>query len=150
MSARMRLLHPGNHLVLGDVRVDVFRHVAPMFAAIAGVASCSNNSGGVGGPPVAEAESGLKQADQVEVGTTYDYLLYDQCGVKWAKIGDNWWETTTPLDDGNGNSQQGWGNLFDSGKLTIIDETTARYTSSTGVTVRFERTNHIEAPFVCR
>jgi hypothetical protein len=46
--------------------------------------------------------------------------------------------------------RRGGATRFDSGKLTIIDETTARYTSSTGVTVRFERTNHIEAPFVCR
>lgn len=79
---------------------------------------------------------------------TYDYQLYDQCGVHWARIDGTWWETA-PLDDGNPTPPPGWGNPRHDGTLTIIDATTADYTSSSGVTIRFIHTDAIDPPILC-
>lgn len=84
----------------------------------------------------------------VEVGETYDYVLYTHCGVEWAPIDGVWWQTD-PLDDGNANPPSGWGNPHDAGTLTVDGDDTASYTSDTGIEVEFRRTGIIEAPFSC-
>lgn len=81
----------------------------------------------------------------VQVGESYDYDLYTHCGIEWARIDGVWWQTA-PLDDGNANPPDGWGNPYDAGRLVVDTETTATYTSEAGTAVEFERTDVEVAP----
>ncbi len=113
---------------------------------VLGVAACSTG-GSVDGPNQDDIEN-PPYGVGVEVGETYDYVLYVHCGVRWARIDGTWWEAA-PLDDGNSNPPDGWGNPYDAGSLTVVDETTAEYTGGPDVTVRFVRTDATQPPFVC-
>lgn len=112
------------------------------------VAACSGGSDVVDGPAHEDIDNEPPYGAGVVVGKTYDYVMYVHCGVRWMRIDGVWWETA-PLDDGNANPPEGWGNPFDAGTLTVIDETTAEYTGGPDVTVRFERSDVTQAPFAC-
>jgi hypothetical protein len=73
------------------------------------------------------------------VGDEYDYVLYVHCGVQWARIDGDWFETE-PLNDGNANPPPGWGNPYDKGSLTIVDSNTATYRRDNDETITFVRT----------
>lgn len=112
------------------------------------VGACSDGGGGADGPAQEDIDNEPPYGPGVAVGQTYEYVMYVHCGVRWARIDGTWWETA-PLDDGNANPPQGWGNPFDEGQLTMLDETTAEYRGGPDVTVRFERTDATQTPFEC-
>ena len=53
-----------------------------------------------------------------------------------------------PLRDANGNPPAGWGNPFQDGTLTVIDQSTIEFTSSPGSVV-YHRTDRTDPPFIC-
>lgn len=65
-------------------------------------------------------------------------MLYVHCGVQWARIDGDWFETE-PLNDGDANPPPGWGNPYDKGSLTMVDRDTAEYRRDNGETVTFVR-----------
>ena len=85
---------------------------------------------------------------------TYDYVLYVHCGVRWARLDGVWWKTDLFADsegvDETANPPDGWGYLYDEGTMTILDERTADYVGGAEMTVRFQRTDFVDAPFGCR
>lgn len=119
-----------------------------MLLVAGALVAVSCGGGGGGGPARADIDNEAPYGPGVEIGESYDYVLYVHCGVRWARIDGVWWETT-PLDDGNANPPDGWGNPHDKGELTVVDDSTAEYAGGPDVTVRFERTNVTEVPFVC-
>lgn len=102
----------------------------------------------VEGPAQAEIDNEPPYGPGLDVGESYDYVLYTHCGIEWARIDGLWWRTT-PLDAGNANPPPGWGNPYDAGELLIVDDTTAVYSGGPDVEVEFERTDIVEAPFTC-
>ncbi len=124
------------------------RRCVVLVAVVLLVAACSSG-GVVEGPAQDDIENKPPYGVGVEIGETYDYVLYVHCGVRWARIDGTWWETAAPLDDGNANPPNGWGNPYDAGSLTVVDETTAEYRGGPDVTVRFGRTDATEPPFAC-
>ena len=113
---------------------------------MAAMLACSGGSTDVVDGPAAEAVADeTPYGAGAEIGATYDYVLYVHCGVQWARIDGVWWETQ-PLDDGNRNPPDGWGNPYDAGTLVLLDENTAEYTGGPGITVRFERTEFVQSP----
>ena len=124
---------------------------AVLLAALAlAFSACSDGSGGVvEDPGVDIATNELPYGSGVEVGESYDYVLYVHCGVRWARLDGVWWETDL-LADTNGNPPRGWGNPYHEGTMTILDESTANYVGGPEMTVRFKRTDLIDAPFSCR
>ncbi|MFN3257287.1 MAG: hypothetical protein ACE37B_16520 [Ilumatobacter sp.] len=107
-----------------------------------------------GGAAVVEGPADADLADRppygpgVEVGETYDYVLYVHCGVEWARVDGVWWRTM-PIDDGNANPPAGWGNPYDAGELLVLDDVTAVYRGGPDVAVEFARTDIVEAPDAC-
>jgi hypothetical protein len=69
------------------------------------------------------------------------------CGVEWARLDGACWRTT-PLDDGNRNPPVGWGNPYDAGEMTMIDEGRAEYAGPDGATP-FARTESVDGPLPC-
>jgi hypothetical protein len=61
-----------------------------------------------------------------EVGNSYGYQLYTHCGVHWARIDGRFWETF-PLNDGNANPPDGWGNPYQAGKIVLESTDSARF-----------------------
>lgn len=102
----------------------------------------------VDGPAQADIDNEPPYGSGLEVGESYDYVLYTHCGIEWARIDGVWWRTA-PLDDGNANPPTGWGNPYDAGELLVVDDTTAVYSGGSDVEVEFERTDIVEAPFTC-
>jgi hypothetical protein len=76
------------------------------------------------------------------------YRLYTHCGIEWARIDGTFWRATHTLSDGNGNPPRGWGNPYQAGTLTMLNPTTADFTSPPG-SVTFERTSRTRPPVVC-
>jgi len=126
----------------------VIRRCVGLVALAFVVAACSVGSDVVDGRAQEDIDNEPPYGAGVVVGETYDYVMYVHCGVRWTRIDGVWWETA-PFDDGNANPPEGWGNPFDAGTLTVIDETTAEYAGGPDVTVRFERTDVTQTPFAC-
>lgn len=113
------------------------------------VAACSDEASGVvDGPADEDVADERPYGPGAEVGETYEYVLYVHCGVRWARLDGVWWETK-PLDDDSANPPDGWGNPYDAGTMTLVDDHTAEYAGGPGTTVRFERTELSEVPFEC-
>lgn len=100
------------------------------------------------GPAQTDITSEPPYGPGVEVGETYDYVMYTHCGIEWTRIDGVWWRTN-PLNAGNANPPPGWGNPYDDGELHVADEDTAVYRGGPGVEVEFERTDTVDAPFAC-
>lgn len=111
----------------------------PILLALGLVAACSSGDAATVGPAEADIANEPPYGPGVGVGDEYDYVLYVHCGVQWARIDGDWFETE-PLNDGNANPPPGWGNPFDKGSLTIVDLSTAEYRSDNGETLTFVRT----------
>lgn len=126
----------------------VVRRCVGLVAVAIFVGACSGRSDVVDGPAQEDIDNEPPYSAGIEVGETYDYVMYVHCGVRWARIDGVWWEAA-PLDDGNGNPPDGWGNPYDAGNLTVVDENTVAYTGGPDVTVRFARTAVTQAPFSC-
>jgi hypothetical protein len=77
------------------------------------------------------------EGTRVETGHTVGYRLLTHCGVHSAKVNGSTFFAQPPLDDGNGNPPAGWGNPYDDGSLTLVDEHTAVFRDPAGHTARF-------------
>ena len=75
--------------------------------------------------------------------------LYTHCGINGALIGGQWWRADPPLDDGNGNPPDGWGNPYQHGTLAAVDETTLLFTADSGLSVTLRRTDDTDYPVIC-
>lgn len=115
---------------------------------VVALVACGDDDDVVEGPAQADIDNEPPYGPGVEVGESYDYVLYTHCGIEWARIDGVWWRTG-PLDDGNANPPSGWGNPYDAGELLVVDGTTAVYSGGPDVEVEFERTDIVEVPFTC-
>ncbi len=125
------------------------RAVVVLVASVALMLAACGGDHGVTGPPMADIDNKPPYGPGVEVGKSYDYVLYTHCGIEWARIDGVWWHTV-PIDDGNGNPPSGWGNPYNAGELVVMDDFTAVYSSGRDNNVEFKRTNNVKAPFVCQ
>ena len=117
---------------------------AVLLAALAlAFSACSDGSEGRASEDIATLE--LPYGPGVEVGETYDYVLFVHCGVRWARLDGVWWKTDL-FADSDKNPPDGWGNPYDEGTMTILDERTADYVGGAEMTVRFQRTDLVDAP----
>jgi hypothetical protein len=71
------------------------------------------------------------------VGESSSYKLYTHCGVREARIGNDYFVAMHPLDDGSGNPPQGWGNPYQQGRMKRISSTVAVFTDARGHRVEF-------------
>lgn len=130
--------------------------ILALVVTLALVASCGSESSDGGpsyrqspsGPPIEAINDEPPYGVGVEVGRTYRYVLYVHCGVRWARIDGEYWETAT-LGDG-ANPPRGWGNPLDDGTLVLLDGDSAEYTGGPDVTIEFERDNGTDGPGPCR
>jgi hypothetical protein len=99
-------------------------------------------------PPPLELDGGPPYGPGIEVGATYEYVLYTHCGIEWAPIDGGWWRTD-PLGRAVASPPDGWGDPHDAGTLTVEAGDTATYTSDSGIDVEFRRTGTIGTPFAC-
>ena len=76
------------------------------------------------------------------------YELYTHCGIRWAKIRGTFWYPETELSDGSGNPPKGWGNPYQSGRLTFQSARTATFTSPAGQVV-FHWSADTNPPLIC-
>ncbi len=60
------------------------------------------------------------------------FRLYTHCGIDEAKIDDAYYEAVQPLEDGNGNPPDGWGNPFQEGTMTLLPPDRAIFTDPLG------------------
>jgi hypothetical protein len=77
------------------------------------------------------------QTTSVEVGHTVNYRLYTHCGVRAAEVHGITFFAQPALDDGSGNPPPGWGNPYDDGTLTLVDQHTAVFRDPAGHTAWF-------------
>ena len=96
------------------------RRGAFVFALVAALAGCA-------APPTARAPEASSAPATALVIDPYD--LYTHCGIREAKIGDDYYVATPPLSDGSGNPPYGWGNPGQSGTMTVYDDGTARFSA---------------------
>ena len=93
------------------------------------------------GASVALASCGPSEADHSApaiLGKEYAYELYTHCGVRTAVFDrGRWWQANPPLDDGYGNPPTGWGNPSTGGKMVLVREDLAVFTSRSGQVVEF-------------
>jgi hypothetical protein len=76
------------------------------------------------------------------------FNLFTHCGIKWARIRGTYWRAEDELSDGNGNPPEGWGNPYQSGRLSFQSRRTATFRSPAGLVV-FHRTSQSKPPFIC-
>jgi hypothetical protein len=114
-------------------------------AALAIIAGCSSHEAARNHPSAPH-----RVADRIRtvVDGSSQYSFYTHCGIEWTLINGHYWHADQPLSDGNGNPPPGWGNPFQVGTLTVIDQATAEFESSAG-SVTFRRTDLTEPPFLC-
>jgi hypothetical protein len=72
-----------------------------------------------------------------EIGVPYEYPLYTHCGVLWAEFDGRLWDASPPLAEPTGNPPPGWGNPYDTGTITLLQEDVAVFRSSMGEVARF-------------
>lgn len=129
-------------------------HLPVLLAVATLLVSCGDGSrsadgpGTVESPPPIELDGAPPYGPGIEVGASYDYVLYTHCGIEWAPIDGVWWRTD-PLGVGEASPPEGWGNPHDAGTLTVDGGDTATYTSDTGIDVEFRRTDTVETPVAC-
>jgi hypothetical protein len=58
-----------------------------------------------------------------------------------------WWQTQ-PINDGNANPPDGWGNPYHQGTLTLRTSQIAEFVGPNGV-IEFERTDIVDTPVEC-
>jgi hypothetical protein len=75
------------------------------------------------------------------------YNLYTHCGIVWARVRGTFWHAVQ-VSDGNGDPLQGWGNPYQSGRLTFTSSSVAIFTSTAG-RVTLHRTSRSEPPYIC-
>lgn len=71
------------------------------------------------------------------VGATNPYDLYTHCGIREARIGNDYYVASPILDDGQGNPPAGWGNPSASGTMTINPDNTADFRDTAGHRAHF-------------
>jgi hypothetical protein len=92
------------------------------------VAGCgSTTSPSTSQDPSASASSRVIQA----------FDLYTHCGIREAKIGNDFYAASPVLDDGNGNPPAGWGNPGQIGTMTVYSNGTAHFTAPGGLEADF-------------
>jgi len=138
-----RTAHSREQLDRTERQTYMMRAVAALVLVGSILGACSNSDEPPEGPSAAETEE-APYGPGVEIERTYDYQLYVHCGIEWALIDGAWWQTP-PLDDGNANPPEGWGNPYDEGELTLIDDMTATYAGPDGP-VEFKRTERTDSP----
>jgi hypothetical protein len=72
-----------------------------------------------------------------DVGQSSSYKLYTHCGIREARIGNEYFMAVVPVDDGNGNPPRGWRDPIQAGTMKRISPTTAVFTDSLGHRVEF-------------
>lgn len=65
------------------------------------------------------------------------FELYTHCGVREARIGNDFYYATPVLDDGSGNPPRGWGNPYQTGTMTLRGDGTAHFASPSGLEAVF-------------
>ena len=74
----------------------------------------------------------------VEIGKPYQYTLYTHCGIRSAYFDGRWWIADPILSDiSNVNPPPGWDNPRARGKMELVAEDLARFTSSAGLVAGF-------------
>lgn len=77
------------------------------------------------------------RAAQATASEGTPYSLYTHCGIREARIGENYFVADDPLDDGQGNPPPGWGNPDQAGRITMPSPSVAVFRDSVGHVVRF-------------
>lgn len=135
---------PGSHAVVSDVRLACMMRSAAVVALLGlTFGACSEGGRVAEGPTGAELEQ-APYGPGAAIDRTYDYDLYVHCGVEWARIDGDWWRTA-PLNDGNANPPEGWGNPFHDGELVLTDDDSATFTGPDGP-IEFTRTDRSDSP----
>jgi hypothetical protein len=65
-----------------------------------------------------------------------DYELYTHCGVREAKVGDDFYLASPELG-ASGNPPSGWGNPSQVGTMTVYADGTARFSAAGGLEAAF-------------
>ena len=73
----------------------------------------------------------------VEIGKPYPYTLYTHCGIRSAYFDGRRWVADPILSVDKVNPPSGWGNPFDQGRMELVAEELARFTSNAGLTAEF-------------
>lgn len=97
------------------------------------LAGCA--AAGARGQATGSAGDPTPRADVVEV--VEDYALYTHCGVREARVGDQFFVADPVLDDGSGNPLPGWGRGSTVGTMTVYDDGTARFVTAGGLQATF-------------
>lgn len=71
------------------------------------------------------------------IGQSSSYKLYTSCGVREARIGNDFFIADRPIDRGNGNRVPGWGYPYQRGRMKRVSATTAVFTDGRGHRVVF-------------
>ncbi len=93
---------------------------------------------GCSGAPLAPASTGATASRTPAVASVVaDYSLYTHCGVREARVGDQFFVADPVLDDGSGNPLPGWGRGSTVGTMTVYDDGTARFVTAGGLEATF-------------
>lgn len=80
---------------------------------------------------------GTASSSHVTGPKSLPYNLYTHCGVNEARIGNRYYQATSPLSDGSGSPPAGWGNPYQAGTMTLASATEAVFTDTSGHRVVF-------------
>jgi hypothetical protein len=105
-----------NYPLVRRVHRDMHRLLAASGTSLALVVACSGGSAS-------------------HVGQSSSYKLYTHCGIREARIGNDYFLAVPPL--GNGSPPRGWGNPFQQGTMKRVSETIAVFSDSVGHRVEF-------------
>ena len=72
----------------------------------------------------------------VEMGKPYSYTMFTHCGIRRAYFDGRQW-VGNPMLSWVGNPPPPWSTPFDRGKMELVTEDLARFTSSGGVVTKF-------------
>lgn len=84
------------------------------------------------------------RSGRASVGVSYQIRLFTHCGLDWPGVLDfdgSFWDPIGPgpASDGNANPPVGYGNPYDPGTITLISPALARYRSSSGGVMQWNR-----------
>lgn len=114
---------------------------ATLLVAVSGCAGSAAEAG-----PAVQTATELAHGSNPAEGRPFN--LYTHCGIRWANIRHTFWYAEHELSDGHGNSPEGWGNPFQTGRLTFQSRRTATFTSTAGQVI-FHRSSQTQPPFIC-
>lgn len=78
------------------------------------------------------------------------FSLYTHCGISGLSLGTVYYLADHPLDDGNGNPPDGWGNPYQPGWITTPTAGTAVFTDGAGHSASFHLTaGGAAGPYPC-